>query len=247
MTEVEFLKKLSGFRTQKQKFINNTYLWTALAIKSLKIIADDNNYVSELLRFNVPSKKLKGKIINRKKEDIKCILNDAADKELYNALFTYVVAQFESFLTDIISLVLTYDKRKLRINCQGSDNNKKMDFSEVLDCTSYNDIINVIIEKQLCSLFYASPKKQIEYIQKVINFEIDEEKWNKWVECKATRDIIVHNAGIINKIYIEKTGSNARGIIGEEIVVDKLYFENLLVLSKSLIGIMVNQAKKISL
>ena len=47
--------------------------------------------------------------------------------------------------------------------------------------------------------------------------------------------------------YIEKTGSNARGIIGEEIVIDKLYFENLLVLSKSLIGIMVNQAKKISL
>lgn len=67
------------------------------------------------------------------------------------------------------------------------------------------------------------------------------------MECKATRDIIVHNAGIINKIYIEKTGSNARGIIGEEIVIDKLYFENLLVLSKSLIGIMVNQAKKISL
>lgn len=244
MTKTEFQKKLSEFRIKKQKLINDTYLWATLAIKSLTIIGENDEIVEEMSKFNVPST-VKGKIVRRTPEDVKKIINNATEKELYYTLFTYIVAQFESFLIDIISLVLKYDKRKMRINCQGGDNNKKVDFSELLDCESYENMIDLLIEKQLGALFYAGPKKQIEYIEKVLNIELDEDKWNKWIEYKATRDIVVHNSGIINKIYIEKVGSSARGVVGDEIVINKTYFENLLVLTKSMVGSMVTQAKKI--
>src|SRR5690606_38565491 len=97
---------------------------------------------------------------------------------------TYIVAQFEGFLVDTITLVLKYDNRKLRVNVQGNDNNKKVDISELLDCNTFDSIIELVIDRQLGSLFYAGPKKQVEYLEKVLNIKIDEKIWDKWFEFK---------------------------------------------------------------
>jgi len=246
MTNHEFKSRLSDYRLQKQKLINNTYIWATLAIKSLNVISESEELTKKTSEFQVPSS-IKGKTVKRKSEDIKAIIQSAADKEIYFTIFTYIVAQFEGFLVDTITLVLTYDQRKLRINIQGSDNNKKVEISELLECSTYESIIALVIERQLASLFYAGPKKQVEYLEKVLNITADETMWNKWFEFKATRDIIVHNSGIINKIYIEKVGESARGKVGEPIQVDKLYFEDTLATIKSLVGKIETQAKKITI
>lgn len=246
MTNRDYKDSLSKFRLQKQKLINDTYLWVTLAIKSLEVIAESDELVKNTSKFQVPST-IKGKTVNRKPNDIKAIIKNASQKEIYFTLFTYVVAQFEGFLADTITLVLTYDQRKLRVNVQGSDNNKKVDISELLECKTYDSVIELIIERQLGSLFYAGPKKQVEYLEKVLTIKTDGNVWNKWFEYKATRDIIVHNSGIINKIYFEKAGDEARGKIGEQVSVDKKYFEDALATIKSLVGQIEVQAKKITI
>jgi len=246
MTNHEYKSRLSNYRLQKQKLINNTYIWATLAIKSLNVISESEELTKKTSEFQVPSN-IKGKTVKRKSENIKALIQSAADKEIYFTIFTYIVAQFEGFLVDTISLILTYDQRKLRINIQGSDNNKKVEISELLECKTYDSIVELIIERQLASLFYAGPKKQLEYLEKVLNIKADETVWNKWFEIKATRDLIVHNSGIINKIYIEKVGENARGKVGDSILVDKQYFENTLATIKSLVGKIEVQAKKITL
>jgi len=81
-------------------------------------------------------------------------------------------------------------------------------------------------------------------MEKVLSIKIDETLWDNWFESKATRDLIVHNSGIINKIYLEKAGTVARGKSGEKIVIDKKYFESTCVLIKSLVGKIETQAKK---
>ncbi len=244
MTHEEYKNQLSKFRLNKQKLINDTYLWVTLAIKSLEVIADSNELIKNTSKFQVPST-VKGKTVNRKPEDIKKIIKNASDKEIYFTLFTYIVAQFEGFLVDTITLVLKYDNRKLRVNVQGNDNNKKVDISELLDCNSYDSIIELVIDRQLASLFYAGPKKQVEYLEKVLTIKTDEKIWDKWFEFKATRDIIVHNSGVINKMYMEKVGANSRGKVGQQITVSKKYFEDALATIKSLVGQIEVQAKKI--
>jgi hypothetical protein len=217
-----------------------------LAIQSLEVISESDELIKNTSKFQVPST-IKGKTVIRKPNDIKAIIKNAADKEIYFTLFTYIVAQFEGFLVDTITLVLTFDQRKLRVNIQGGENNKKVEISELLECQTYDNIIELGIERQLGSLFYAGPKKQVEYLEKVLNITADEKIWDKWFEFKATRDIIVHNSGLINKIYIEKVGTSARGKVGQQITIDKNYFEDASATIKSLVGQIETQAKKITI
>lgn len=84
----------------------------------------------------------------------------------------------------------------------------------------------------------------MEYIEKLFAIKIDDDLWMKWVEIKASRDLIVHNKSIINKVYLDKSGTLARGKEGKEIVVDEDYYKDLMILSKSLIGQIVSGITK---
>jgi hypothetical protein len=91
----------------------------------------------------------------------------------------------------------------------------------------------------LSNIFYSSPEKQFEYLQRVVGIEVDERieiLFNKWKEYKATRDLIVHNHGIINEVYLFKADKNARGSIGDSVVITDEYIDTLVAESKSLIG-----------
>ena len=242
MKHEEFKKKIGKYRLQKQKLINDTYLWVSLAIKALDVISESESNLKRT-RFHVPSK-IKGKTVIRKPEDLKKILISAKNIDLYQSTFIYIVAQFEAFLSDIIALYLKYDQRKLQMNVAGGQNNKKIDISDILDCTDHDSIINLIVNKQLGDLFYAGPKKQKEYIENVLSVNLEDSQWLNWFEYKATRDIFVHNSGIINSIYLEKVGEQARGDLNEQISMNKNYFEDSLSNIKSMIGKIDSEIRK---
>ena len=242
MEKEEFLKLIGQNRLQKQKLINDTFLWVSLSIISLETISDSKDFLNKK-KFQVPSK-VKGKTVIRKEADLRKILKSATDQDLYQATFIYIVAQFEAYLSDIIALNLKFDQRKLRINISGGQSNKKIDISEVLDCQDHESVIELIIEKILGDLFYAGPKKQKEYIENVLSIELTETQWNKWFEYKATRDLLVHNSGIINNIYLEKSGELSRGSLNDHLTVDKTYFEDSLSNIKSMIGRIENGIRK---
>ena len=42
-------------------------------------------------------------------------------------------------------------------------------------------------------------------------------------EIKATRDILEHNAGVVNEIYWRKAGKRARFAVGEHVELDDAY------------------------
>ena len=92
---------------------------------------------------------------------------------------------------------------------------------------------------QLSHVFYASPSKQSDYIQKVLGIDFDErlrELAEKWVEYKASKDLVVHNAGICNEKYILKVGSRAVWNLDEPVVIDGSYLNTFIAESKSYIG-----------
>jgi hypothetical protein len=234
------LYELAGdLRTAYQKKINNTHILASIAYEAINVASANTEIISSK-KFNVPSRSAsKTRSITRTKEKLEEILNSAADTDFNYSIFTFIVAQVEAFLSDLISGVLRIDKRRLKTRVSGIDHTNKLDISEVIDSESIDDVIDHIIKKELVGIFYASPEKQFEYLEKVIGISIDEklsELIQKWKEYKAARDIIIHNSGVINELYLKKAGDQARWEQGDNLVVDQDYLNSLVAESKSLIG-----------
>lgn len=141
------------------------------------------------------------------------IIISARDRELYESLFTYMVAQGEAFIQDVLKQTLIFDEKKLKTRVSGVDHLKKVDVEEIIDRKSRKALIEAIIEKEMISLFYAKPSAQFEYLEQVIDVEIEESMKEGWAEIKATRDLFVHNSGTINRL--RKADKLARGKEGE--------------------------------
>ena len=86
---------------------------------------------------------------------------------------------------------------------------------------SKEEMIEKIIDQKVDNLFYASPKKQLEYLDGALGITICEDSWYKWIEYKARRDVIIHNNGIINDVYLSKVNGYGKFINGDEVFFDK--------------------------
>lgn len=137
------------------------------------------------------------------------------------------VIRFETFLFDIMKLVLTHD-RKLIIKKCGDAKDFELDrkeltliLSELLDEKCFNDRIDSIIKNRLNKL--VSPTHYFAYFTCITGIVIDEELLQKYYEIKATRDLIVHHNKVIDSDYLRKSGKLARGKINELILIDTKY------------------------
>lgn len=235
MDAKDYSKKIGKLRSDFQKSLNDIYIWCSVVVDALLQVSLDEEFLNHK-DFIVPSSKSDLKTVERGPKRVQSIINNALNYELYYSVLVYIVAQVEAFLNDVIRITLQFDNRRLLTQVQGIDTGKKVEVSEILSSDTKEILIDTIINRQLTSLFYASPSKQFEYIKKVLGVDIDTAIQSEWVELKATRDLIVHNYGTINDVYIKKCNVFARGNIGEKIVVDKIYFENAIAKMKSLIG-----------
>lgn len=65
-----------------------------------------------------------------------------------------------------------------------------------------------------------------------------------WKAPKATRDLVVHNGGIVNELYLQKAGEKARGKRGDQLVVNKKYFYGALAKMKKVSGAIKRDVEK---
>ncbi len=240
MNKEDYLDAISKQRNI-QKSLNNIYIWSKMSVLSLEEIEGNRELLNEMSTFPVPSR-VPNKVVNRKTETIIEALDMARTTELYKALVVYIVSLVEPVLLEIVRLTLLYDKRRLKIKPKGSES--KLEYDTIIDCGNYDEIIEVIIAKYADALGYSRPSDQLEYIEKLLSIDIDDDLWKKWVEIKASRDLIVHNNCIINKVYIEKAGDKARGEIGKDILINEEYYNDVIIVSKSLIGQIVSRITK---
>ena len=230
----ELSKSIGLLRTKHQKSLNNIFIWTSFTRDALNVAKDDMEFLSKT-RLKVPSK-VRGKEVVRTAIQLKEIAEAAVSWEIYYSVFVYAVAQVEAFLGDALFEILSFDSRRLQTRVKGIDHTNKIDVSDVIKASSREEIVAGIIEKELASLFYAAPSLQMEYFQAVASISLPDDLVLQWLEIKATRDVIVHNSGISNSVYIKKSGSKARAIDGETLPMDDKYFAIAVSSMKSLIG-----------
>ena len=172
------------------------------------------------------------------------ILHRFLSTELYKTFLVTAVSQFESFLGRVLREILTEYPRKLSILVKEISPAKVIPIDVLLDSDKVKDAVQWAIERTVNNVFYASPKAYIEYLKKVGGIDTSENTFIEYLEIKATRDLITHNSGVINEVYVTKAGNSARGSAGEFAEIDEEYFDKAIGILKRLSGIVKRDAEK---
>ena len=226
-------------RNKAIRGLNNIYVLNELSCKAIlsarKQLRSDK---SSELDFDVPS--IKGVFVTTVREKTKVIqlLGNAVDEDLPKQFLISSVAIAENYMSEVLRLVLRAFPEKLK--SQG----KKVDLDLVLDSADIEGLVSTIIEHQIHSVFFAAPEKYFKYIETILSIKIAEPSKEQYVEVKATRDLLVHNEGIINETYVRKAGRLARGKVGDTIPVDEMYFDPAIRTMKKLVNNICNRSIK---
>jgi hypothetical protein len=132
------------------------------------------------------------------------------------ATFQHFVSIFEDFLFDLLRLWLaTYP---------ASLSDRSLKFGAVLKGGSIPAIALSVIDKELNELKYERVADWFAYLEKLVKLGCPTpDEIEALAEMKASRDILVHNKGIVNSVYVSKSGSKARYKDGENLEIPEPY------------------------
>ena len=122
-----------------------------------------------------------------------------------NQLVNSTVNNFLSYLSDFIQLAIRENPEILK-------SQEAIKIEEILSFRSYNEILDYIIDKKLTDLSYQGIDKIQEYISNrlgIREFCTSEQKKILNITIES-RNIISHNRGIINDIFLSRTNSHER-------------------------------------
>lgn len=129
-----------------------------------------------------------------------------------------VVTIIEAWMSDCVRSVVTEFPQKL-----GKD--KKIPLKTVLSCGDLESVYIAATDEFVRDLMYKSPKEYGEIAGNLLGVEfLAMPAYFKYIEIKATRDVMIHNKGVANDIYEGKAGTHARVKSGEEPPVTPAYF-----------------------
>jgi hypothetical protein len=130
--------------------------------------------------------------------------------------FQHFVSLFEAFLFDLLGLWIAAYPESL--------SERQLKLSTVLDAPDKAAITRVVIDKELNDLKYASVREWFEYLDKAVRLQCPSpDEIEGIAEMKASRDILVHNQGIVNQVYVRKAGSHSRYAEGEKLEIPPDY------------------------
>ncbi len=152
--------------------------------------------------------------------------------------FVQLTTMLEAFVFDFLRILLTNDTRHLA-------QKKQIEVGVVLSASDKDALVSLIVERELNELKYDRPKAWFDYMNKIVKLGCPtEDEIERIAEMKAARDLIIHNSGIVNTIYLDKAGSKARYPLSNEVAIDRPYFDDCWVLAKKLVDDISAAAKR---
>lgn len=122
----------------------------------------------------------------------------AYPKLLLNMSFIYLVAAFDAFLADAFGAVLLYRPEMLR------SSKKQLSYEAIVSFAKREDLVGHMAARELNEVGYWPVKAQWTYYHERFGIDLSASpiSLEKVVEMVAGRNILVHNNGIVNDIYI---------------------------------------------
>jgi hypothetical protein len=131
--------------------------------------------------------------------------------------FQMVVSAFEAWLFDVLRVLLSNPDRL--------NKRKKIDVSDVLSAASLDDLRRTIVDAELNEIRYKKVQEWFDFLGLFVNLGAPSaHDIQRIAEIKATRDIVVHNSGVANQIYVSKSGALARVAAGQPIALSPEYY-----------------------
>lgn len=135
---------------------------------------------------------------------------------LRSATFQLFVALFEDFIFDLLRLWLAAYPQSL--------SRKQIEFSIVLNAPDKAAITLTVVDRELNELKYRRVADWFAYLDQLVHLGCPAaDEIERLAEIKASRDILVHNKGIVNATYLSKAGGRARFRAGEELDLPESY------------------------
>ena len=130
--------------------------------------------------------------------------------------FQQYVSLFEDFVFGLLRVwLLSYPFRLER---------KQVPMSIVLTATHLDDVKLGAVNRELHELGYKKVRDWFAYLEDMAKLGCPtSDEIESLAEIKATRDIFVHNRGVVSTIYEEKAGSKKRGNVGDRLDLTRSY------------------------
>lgn len=134
-----------------------------------------------------------------------------------NGLFQMVMI-IEALLGDIVRAVVIKYPQKLGAK-------RAVPLQVVLEAKTIEEVHLRATDALLNDLSYKSPSEFAQSVEPLLSINLLEcPAFHRYIEVKATRDIYIHNRGMVNETYLRKVGSHARARAGQLLPVDIQYF-----------------------
>lgn len=152
---------------------------------------------------------------------------DQGISKIPSLLLLGVVASYDLLFSDITKILLSLKPERY----EGS--NKSYTISQIRKFSSFDDLLNSVIDAEVEALMYENHQKQIEFFSTTFSVGIKDsyDKWPEFIEIFERRNIIAHSGSIANDIYLEnceRVKYPCEYEKGQFVTVDLDYVENAL-------------------
>lgn len=224
---------IRGIHMGRIKQLNDFFIESQLTIDALLLLRDGLLSKGSRGKYSVPKMDGGSRVVERKTSDVLISIDHRVSYSHYAQSLVFAIAKAEDYISSVLLSILLAFPRKILISAKGNESGRSVELKSIIE---KGDLESVLFEEariRLADIMYASPAQYISYFQKIAGFELGNHT-QAYIEMKATRDLLVHNEGIINELYISKSGNLARGKIGEPVPVDDAYFEGCVSVLKSM-------------
>lgn len=163
--------------------------------------------------FNIRNQ-VTGNTVNQ--TELSGLARDYIKGYLVSATFQHFVSSFEQFMVDLLRVWLTEYPRNL--------SRKKLNFQTVLEAPNKDEIVYAVVQKEVLEIGYQRVADWFAYLEKIAQLGCpNQDQIERIAEIKASRDVLVHNNGIANSIYVDKSMGRHRFADGDNLELPELY------------------------
>jgi len=224
--------------------LNDLYIEAQLSVQGLNSVLGEVKNLQKKgkkrFKISAPSTTKSPRNIYREFALVHELLDQRIHSKEYVQTIVFAVALTESYLSFCLQAVIRAYPQKLLVSGKGTEVKEgaplPVDLRDIIQANSIDIIIADRASQRVREASYATPESFFKYCSTIFGFEYVSELQKQYIEIKAGRDIFVHNNGIVNKIYLDKSKERSRAQNGQLLPVDLIYLEKTVICLKKLVG-----------
>lgn len=113
--------------------------------------------------------------------------------------YIYLMSLFDAFVSDVLESVIKSRPEMLR-------SKKQITYEKALEFSSIDEMVEYLARRELNELGYKSIKEQSDYYRERFGIVLSDSgvSIEMLAELRCRRNILVHNNGVVNHIYLEQ-------------------------------------------